>query len=93
MLLLLDKSTLDEVLAGASFGRAWGHERYLAELTGALRSDLIAMQASLRVFDLWSVVCGVGVSTAGRAHDFLTQVLLTHGGLLLATGLISRSVY
>ena len=52
VLLLLNKTTLDEVLAGASFGRAWCHERNLAELTGALWSDLIALQADLRVFDL-----------------------------------------
>ena len=52
MLLLLNKSTLDEVLAGAGFGGAWCHERNLAELAGTLWSDLIALQARLRVFDL-----------------------------------------
>ena len=52
MLLLLNKTTLDEVLAGASFSRAWCHEGNLAELTSALWCDLIALQASLRVFDL-----------------------------------------
>ena len=52
MLLLLNKTTLDEVLAGASFGRAWCHERNLAELTGTLWSDLIALQTCLGIFNL-----------------------------------------